>query len=79
MVNYRDLKGHVCSMIDACAPPSNETEVYELLEKNFQRHYKSNKAPFPMFMHAVWFARYPFALKGENHASFLFFSLFLFL
>ena len=66
MVSYRDLQGHICSMLDACAPPKDEDDVLNLLEKNFKRHYESNRAPFPMFMHAVWFQRYPFALRGEK-------------
>ena len=65
MVDYVDLQGKPCNMIDGCSAPANEQEAYDLLAKNFERHYNSNKAPFPMFMHAVWFAKYNFTLDGK--------------
>lgn len=66
MIDYNDSKGNPCNMIDGCAPPANEQEVYDLLNSNFERHYTSNRAPFPMFMHAVWFAKFPFAVSGKS-------------
>lgn len=42
-------------MADACSNPSTEEEVLEMLLKNFNRHYKSNKAPFGIFYHSAWF------------------------
>ena len=64
MIDYIDSKGEPCNMIDGCTPPVNEQDAYDLLDKNFQRHYSSNRAPFPMFMHASWFVKYPFTLQG---------------
>ncbi|XP_073227462.1 chitin deacetylase 7-like [Porites lutea] len=64
MIDYIDLKGKPCNMIDGCSAPANEPETYELLSRNFDRHYYSNRAPFPMFMHAVWFAKYPYTLSA---------------
>lgn len=64
MIDYIDSKGEPCNMVDGCTPPVNETDAYDLLDKNFQRHYSSNRAPFPMFMHASWFMNYPFTLQA---------------
>ena len=64
MVDYVDLSGNLCNMVDGCSPPQNEVEAYELLEKNFNIHYTTNRAPFPMFFHATWFAHYPYTLNG---------------
>ncbi|GBM16726.1 hypothetical protein AVEN_217985-1 [Araneus ventricosus] len=44
-----------CSMLDACTPyPITAADTKDFLMKNFLRHYKSNKAPFPMFLHEAW-------------------------
>ena len=64
MVDYVDRVGKLCNMVDGCTAPSNEEEAYNLLDSNFNVHYKSNRAPFPIFMHAWWFAKYPYALSG---------------
>ena len=66
MIDYIDLRGQPCNMIDGCTPPANEQEAYDLLNRNFERHYLSNsRAPFPMFMHAVWFNKYRYTLSGK--------------
>ena len=65
MVDYNDSRGAPCNMIDGCTPPANEQEAYDLLNSNFERHYYSNRAPFPMFMHAVWFSRFPYTVTGK--------------
>ncbi|XP_068676705.1 chitin deacetylase 7-like [Montipora foliosa] len=64
MIDYIDSKGYPCNMIDECTAPADEQDVYNLLNTNFERHYKSNRAPFPMFMHASWFKDYSFTLKA---------------
>lgn len=64
MVDYVDLSGEPCNMVDACTPPKNEEEAYQLFERNFVTHYATNKGPFPMFFHATWFAQYPFTLNA---------------
>ena len=68
MIDYIDSRGQPCNMIDGCTPPTNESETYELLNSNFERHYLSNRAPFPMFMHAVWFGKFHhmYTLTGKN-------------
>lgn len=55
MVMWNDYRGGRCSMGDACANPDNAEDVYKMLLKNFERHYKSNRAPFGLFYHAAWF------------------------
>ena len=55
MIMWSDLRGGRCSMGDACTNPSDEPGVYDMLLKNFNRHYKSNRAPFTLFYHSAWF------------------------
>ncbi|XP_015793287.1 uncharacterized protein LOC107369825 [Tetranychus urticae] len=55
MVMWEDLKGGRCSMADSCSNPSDEEGVFEMLLKNFNRHYTTNKAPFGLFYHSAWF------------------------
>ena len=55
MIMWEDLRGGRCSMGDACTNPSTEEEVAEMLLKNFNRHYKTNRAPFGLFYHSAWF------------------------
>ncbi|GFT01743.1 nodB homology domain-containing protein [Trichonephila clavipes] len=44
-----------CSMLDACTPqPKTASDTKDYLMKNFLRHYRSNKAPFPIFLHEAW-------------------------
>ena len=66
MIDYNDSRGMPCNMIDGCYPPSSEQEAYDLLFRNFERHYTStSRAPFPMFLHAVWFQKFPYTLTGK--------------
>lgn len=55
MVMWIDLRGGRCSMGDACSNPPDDEGVYKMLLKNFNRHYKSNRAPFNLFYHSAWF------------------------
>ncbi|XP_054929132.1 uncharacterized protein [Dermacentor andersoni] len=55
MVMWIDLRGGRCSMGDACSNPADDEGVYKMLLKNFNRHYKSNRAPFNLFYHSAWF------------------------
>jgi peptidoglycan/xylan/chitin deacetylase (PgdA/CDA1 family) len=44
-----------CSMADACIPaPLTVEDTLEYLKSNFLRHYESNRAPFPLFLHQAW-------------------------
>lgn len=42
-------------MGDACSNPGDDNEVFKMLLKNFNRHYKTNRAPFGLFYHSAWF------------------------
>lgn len=55
MVMWEDLNGGRCAMADACQNPTDSRGVYDMLVKNFKRHYTSNRAPFGMFYHYAWF------------------------
>ena len=47
--------GPVCGMLDSCIMPQTRQEWFDLLQRNFLRHYRGNKAPFGLYMHATWF------------------------
>ncbi|EFX77211.1 hypothetical protein DAPPUDRAFT_54528, partial [Daphnia pulex] len=55
MVMWQDLNGGRCSMGDGCSNPPDAEGVYKMLIKNFERHYTTNRAPFPLYYHASWF------------------------
>lgn len=55
MVALTDLNGGKCSMADGCSHCTTEDGIYEMLMKNFERHYTSNRAPFGLYYHASWF------------------------
>ena len=55
MTMWEDLRGGRCSMADACQNPSDSESIFKFLMKNFNRHYKSNRAPFGLFYHSAWF------------------------
>ncbi|XP_074599997.1 uncharacterized protein LOC141854276 [Brevipalpus obovatus] len=55
MVMLEDHRGGRCSMADACSNPTDENGVYNMLLKNFKRHYNSNRAPFGLYYHSAWF------------------------
>ncbi len=49
------LKRRSFSMGDACSNPSDEYGIYDMIMKNFNRHYQSNRAPFGLYYHSAWF------------------------
>ncbi|XP_022243245.1 uncharacterized protein LOC106460759 [Limulus polyphemus] len=55
MVMWVDLRGGRCSMADACSSHQDEEGIVKFLNKNFNRHYKSNRAPLGLFYHSAWF------------------------
>lgn len=55
MVALTDLNGGKCSMADSCSFATTEDGIYDMLIKNFERHYRSNRAPFGLYYHASWF------------------------
>ncbi|XP_077498092.1 chitin deacetylase 8-like isoform X2 [Amblyomma americanum] len=46
----------VCpDMPDSCRPqPTTAADMLDFLRSNFDRHYHSNRAPFPVFIHENW-------------------------
>ena len=55
MVMWQDLRGGRCSMVEACFAPETADDVHLFMMNNFNRHYKSNRAPFGIFYHSAWF------------------------
>lgn len=68
MVYYDDEQSppRSCAMIDACHDNGTKESAFNLLLKNFLRHYLTNRAPFPMFMHAGWFTVAPHRWAALN-------------
>nr|AUM57318.1 chitin deacetylase protein 2 [Tetranychus cinnabarinus] len=52
-----DLSG--CSMVDSCANILSAEQFYNFLNHNFDRHYKTNRAPLGLFFHASWLKSNP--------------------
>jgi len=52
-------------MVDFCLPhPVDSEDTFQYFKKNFDRHYGSNRAPFPVFLHEAWLSTEPFRLQG---------------
>lgn len=41
-------------MVDSCANIMTGDQFYNFLNHNFDRHYKTNRAPLGVFFHASW-------------------------
>ena len=47
--------GIPCAMVDGCAVPTDDRQgALTYLQRNFERFYRGNRAPFGVNMHAVW-------------------------
>lgn len=55
IMNPLDIEGHTCAMVDSCPTHLSDDEVFDMFMNNFDRHYKSNKAPFGIYFHTIWF------------------------
>ena len=44
-------------MVDSCPSHGSEDEVYEMLMHNFRRHFNTNRAPFGLYFHTIWFKK----------------------
>lgn len=54
-----------CSMVDFCLPhPEDSEDTFNYFKTNFDRHYKTNRAPFPVFLHEAWLSTEPFRAQG---------------
>ncbi|ELU04282.1 hypothetical protein CAPTEDRAFT_24230, partial [Capitella teleta] len=48
--------GRPCPMMDACdRQPKDKDDAKAFFLKNFNRHYRGNRAPFGLHLHAPWF------------------------
>ncbi|UYV79622.1 Cda9 [Cordylochernes scorpioides] len=56
LVNWFDVRRQTpCAMVDACMPyPETVEDTFSYLRHNFDRHYLSNRAPLPVFLHESW-------------------------
>ncbi|XP_014681035.1 PREDICTED: uncharacterized protein LOC106820939 [Priapulus caudatus] len=55
LVDWFDTNDTLCANVDSCYYPNDKAEALQLLRTNFDRHYKTNKAPFPINLRARWF------------------------
>lgn len=44
-------------MVDSCPSHGTEEEVFQMLMHNFKRHYNTNRAPFGLYFHTIWFKK----------------------
>ncbi|ODM91190.1 Serine protease inhibitor Kazal-type 9 [Orchesella cincta] len=55
MIQMLGANGGGCAMADSCTPlPTTADETYNLLLRNFNDQYTTNKAPFGIFLHSSW-------------------------
>ncbi|XP_014787134.1 chitin deacetylase 7 [Octopus bimaculoides] len=54
LVEYEDKDGTLCAMLDECDTSRSEEELYNVIMKNFENHYNTNRAPFGIYMHSPW-------------------------
>lgn len=65
LMDYKNM--YPCNYVDGCMfSPQTAEETFQFLWDNFQRHYKSNKAPFGLSFRHIWFTHpsYRNNLKG---------------
>ncbi|XP_074602962.1 chitin and LDLR binding deacetylase 3 [Brevipalpus obovatus] len=55
VMNPLDIEGHICAMVDSCPTHLSEEEVFTMFMDNFNRHYRTNRAPFGLYFHTIWF------------------------
>lgn len=56
MVDLLDGNYVLCATVDQCQPaPTSPEKAFNLLKRNFDRHYTTNKAPFGVYLHSAWF------------------------
>ena len=66
MVFYTDVSGGHCAMPDnpKCDIGGSFETTLQMLVDNFKRHYYSNRAPFPIFIHSFFFDDHNFTLSA---------------
>lgn len=48
-----------CAMVDSCTNIHSAEQLYNFLNHNFDRHYKTNRAPLGLYFHASWLQATP--------------------
>ncbi|XP_059056313.1 chitin deacetylase 8-like [Achroia grisella] len=65
MLTWIDAGGHACAMIDNCLEPppvTDEEAWFQMILRNFERHYLGTRAPFGVYTHE-WYIRANPAVK----------------
>lgn len=58
-------------MVDSCLPPPKDAaDAEQYFMSNFERHYKHNKAPFPVFLDESWLSSAE-NINGEGFFNFI--------
>lgn len=42
-------------LLYGCLAHLTEDEMYDMIKSNFERHYTTNRAPFGLYFHTIWF------------------------
>lgn len=68
VVTMMDYREHLpCSYVDFCTnKPRNQDETLEFLWKNFMRNYRTNRAPYYVNLHSVWFDENDYNLEAMD-------------
>lgn len=58
LVDWTDDFGNKCVMMDACLAADDSVQgIFQMMVRNFMRHYNGNRAPFGLYLHAAWFEK----------------------
>lgn len=58
LVDWTDDFGNKCVMMDACIVADDSVQgIFQMMVRNFIRHYYGNRAPFGLYLHAAWFEK----------------------
>ena len=57
MVLFQDLTG--CQLVSSCTNVQEKEHLRTLLQHNFERHYKTNRAPLSLSFNPSWLIQNP--------------------
>ncbi len=57
IMNQLEVEEYTCAMVDSCPSYATDDETYEMLMSNFRRHFTTNRAPFGLYFHTIWFKK----------------------
>jgi|ERR1712080_28177 len=67
MNDWTDPGDQPCAMFDACPNrPTTKARMLEMMHKNFDDHYKGDRAPFSMFTHIAMLQGFPYIWQAYN-------------